>query len=76
MLNSLLQIHLKLLQKKRFKKTAEPTGDLIGNKIVHRITKIQKTTPKNNSEINEEILRERFIPHKIINYLRLEEENY
>ena len=63
MLNNLLQMHLKLLQKKAIQKTAKVTGDLIGNKIADRITKVSETSPKNNSEtIEEEILRERFIP--------------
>ena len=62
-------------------KTAKATGNLIGNNISGRITKLSKTSPKNNSATNEEeILRERFIPkelrHKIINGLRLKEENY
>ena len=57
-------------------KTAEATGDLIGNKIADRITKVSKTSPKNISETNkEEILRERFIPlelrYKIIDDQRL-----
>ena len=54
---------------------------MIGNKIADKITKASKTSPKNNSETNEEeILRERFIPpelrHKVINDLRVKEENY
>ena len=54
---------------------------MIGNKIVDRITKILKTQPNNYSETNgEEILREKFIlpelRHKIIDNLRLKEENY
>ena len=81
-------MHLKLFQK-TIQKTAEATGDLIVNKIADtvaksydgRITKVSKTSPKNNSETNEEeILRERYMPpelrHKIINDLRLKEENY
>ena len=49
--------------------------------MVDRITKVSKTAPKNNSETNEEeIFREIFIPaelgHKIINDLRLKDENY
>ena len=48
MLNSLLQIQLKQY--------------LIGNKIADKITRVSKTSPKNNSETNvEEILRERYI---------------
>ena len=73
-------MHIKLLQNND-SKTAETTGDLIGNKIADRITKISKTSPKNNSETNEEeILRERYISpelrHEIIGDLRLKEENY
>ena len=54
MLNDLLQIYLKLFQKKRFKK--------IGNKIADKIIRRSKTSPNNYSEGNEEeILRERYI---------------
>ena len=38
--------------------TEEATGDLGGNKIADKITRVSKTYPKNNSETNEqEILR-------------------
>ena len=72
---------LKTASKRAIQKATETTGDLIGNKIADRITKVSKTSPKNNSEKNEaEILRERFITpelrHKIINNLRLKAENY
>ena len=72
---------LKTALKRAIQKTPEATGDLIGNKIADSIMKVSKTSPKNNSETSEEdILRERFIPpglrHKIINELRLKEENY
>ena len=77
MLNNLLQIQLKLLHKEWFK-NAEATGDLIGNKLANKITRISETSPKNNSETNEEeTLRERFVPpelgYKIIDDLRLKE---
>ena len=80
MLNNLLQIHLKSLKRSN-SKNRTTTGDFIGNKIADRITKVSKTSPKNTSETKEEeILRERFITprlkHKIINDLRLKEENY
>ena len=39
MLKNLLQMHLKLLQKEQFKKTAEATGDLVRNKIANKITR-------------------------------------
>ena len=45
MLQNLVQI-----QKEQFKKTDEVTGDLIGNKIADKITKISRTLPQNNSE--------------------------
>ena len=31
-------------------KTAEATSDLIGNKIIDRITKVARGSPQNNSE--------------------------
>ena len=50
-------MHLKLIQIAE-KITAEATGDLIGNKIADRNTLVSKTSPKNNSQTNEEeILR-------------------
>ena len=39
MLKNLLHMHLKLLQKEQFKKTAEATGDLVPNKIANKITR-------------------------------------
>ena len=40
MINNLVHIHLKLLQKQQFeKKRKKKTGDLIGNKIAYKITK-------------------------------------
>ena len=41
-------MHLKPIQIKRFTKTAEATGDLIGNKVTDRITKVSNSLPKNN----------------------------
>ena len=66
--------------KRVIQKTAEETGDLTGNKIADKITRVSKTSPKNNSETNEEeILRERYtspeLRQKIIDDLRLKEEN-
>ena len=60
-------------------KTAKATGDLSGNEIANKITKISKTSQQNNSEttINEdgeEISKERYISpeerQKIIDDLR------
>ena len=50
MLNNLLHMHLKLLQKEQSKKTVEETGDLIDNKITDRITKVSRTSAQNISE--------------------------
>ena len=50
----------KLLQKESFKKAAEVTSDLIGNKIADKSTRVSEISPKINSETNEEeILREK-----------------
>ena len=50
-------MHLKLLRKESFK-TAEETGDPIGNKIANKMIRAPKTSSQNNLETNEEILRE------------------
>ena len=56
---------LKTVSKREIQKTAEATGDLIGNKIADKITRISKILPQNNSERDEEeILRERYISPK------------
>ena len=57
---------LKTTSKKVIKKTAEATGDLIGNKVADRITKVSKISQQNNSEIiinehDNEISKERYI---------------
>ena len=41
---------LKTCSKRVIQKAAEVTGDLIGNKIADRITKVSKNLPKNISE--------------------------
>ena len=41
---------IKTVSKRAIQKTAEGTGDLIGNKIAERITKVSKISPQNNSE--------------------------
>ena len=38
MLNNLLEMHLKVLQKRAIHKTGEATSDLIGNNIADEIT--------------------------------------
>ena len=87
MLNNLLQMHLKLLQKsnskkkkKRRRRKTEATADLIGNKIADKITKIAKHLQQNNletitNEHDKEISKEGYISpeerEKIIDDLRL-----
>ena len=46
----------KLLQKEQFKKTAETTGDLIGNKIADKITNLSKksSTESHSKELQNE----------------------
>ena len=61
MLNNLQQMRLKLLQR-----TAEATGDLIGNKVADRITKVSKNSQQNNldavtNDHDKEIPKERYI---------------
>ena len=43
-------------------KAAKVTGDLIGNKLLIKLQESQKTSPHNNLETNEEILREKTYP--------------
>ena len=61
-------MHLNFRQKERFKKQEEATGDLIRNKIADKITTASKTSPKSNSETNEE--------KKIIHISRTKTKNY
>ena len=45
---------IKTASKRAIQKTAEPTGDLIGNKIADKITSVSKK-PSNNNNNNEDI---------------------
>ena len=74
----------KITSKWENQKTAEATGDLIGNKTTDKITKTLRTSPQNNLEtvlneeknivLDREILRERYMSpgkkQKIIDDLR------
>ena len=71
---------LKTSSKGIIQKTAEVTGDLIGNKIADTITKVSKNSQQNNSETvtnehDKEIPKERYISpeerQEIIDELRL-----
>ena len=49
MRNSLLQT----ASKRAIQKTAETIGNIIRNEIIDKITRVSKTSPKNNSQTNE-----------------------
>ena len=59
--------------KKILNETAKATGDLIGNKIADKIT--AKPSKKSHDEVNNEILKERYLSpkerQKIIDELKL-----
>ena len=65
---------LKTTSDKVIKKTAEATGDLIGNIIANTITKVSGSSPQNDSETianehDKEIPKERYIsPEERQNY--------
>ena len=48
---------LKSISQGSIQKTGEATGDLIGNKVADKITRVSKTSLQNNLETNEEIFR-------------------
>ena len=52
-------ITIKTASKRAIQKTAEGTSDLTGNTIADKTTRVSKSYPKKNSELNEKkILRE------------------
>ena len=74
---------MKTASKRAIRKTAEATGDLIGNKIADKITSVSKK-PKNNEDNDEsktgraspkDVTKERYIPpekrQQIIDKFRL-----
>ena len=86
MINNLLKRQLKLKRTKRtIRKIAEASGDLIGNNIADKFTKVSRTLPQNSSDkvkseaenirLDTEIPKERYIfperRQKIIDDLRL-----
>ena len=50
--------------KRAIQKKAEATGDLIGNKIANKITKVSKNAQHSNSESDEEMPKKRYISPK------------
>ena len=68
---------IKTAPKRAIQKTAEATGDLIGNKIADKITSVSKKKPNNNNNEDVELTthKERYISpgerQQIFNELRL-----
>ena len=71
---------LKTYSKQVIQKTAEATGDLIGNQIAERITKVSKNSQQHNPETvtnehDKEIPKEKYVSpeerQEIIDELRL-----
>ena len=54
----------KTASKKAIDKKGQATGDLLGNKIVDKTTRVSKTLPQNDLE-EEEIFRERYISSEL-----------
>ena len=71
---------IKTASKWAIQKIEEATGDLIGNKIADKITRVSEISPKSDSEMNkEEILREKYISPKLgekIDDLRLKDFSF
>ena len=69
--NNPLPMHVKLSQTEQLKKTAQATGDLTGNKVADKITKVSKTLPQSITEtvtneaesigLDREIPKEKYI---------------
>ena len=60
MLNTLQQMHLKILQK-IIQKTAKAAGDLIGTKIGNKIKNVSKNLETVTNENDKEIPKERYM---------------
>ena len=76
---------IKTASKRAIQKTAEATGDLIGNKIADKIISVSKNSNNNNNNNNNEDVKlatykKRYISpeerQKIINELRLVTKKY
>ena len=70
MLKNLQQMRLKLLEKVIKKNILEAIGDLIGNEVAEKITRVSKNLQQNNSEIiiNEHEERKIYISQRKIKY--------
>ena len=75
---------IKTASKRAIQKTAEATGDLIGNKIADKIISVSKNSNNNNNNNDEDVklatYKKRYISpeerQKIINELRLVTKKY
>ena len=69
---------LQTSSKRVIQKKVEATGDLIGNKIADKFTRVSKSSPQNNLETNEEMLEGKYISpelrQKIIDDLKLKKD--
>ena len=61
----------KTASKREVQKTAEATGDLIGNKIADKITSLDKTKSRENEDERQEIYIQPVKRQQIIDDLRL-----
>ena len=61
----------KTASKREVQKTAEATGDLIGNKIADKITSLDKTESRENEDERQEIYIQPVKRQQIIDDLRL-----
>ena len=67
----------KTVSKTAIQKTAESTGDLIGNKTANNFTKLSKSSPQIKSENEKEIPKERYIyPQKKDSKLLINEDDH
>ena len=74
MLNNLLQIHLRLLQKELFKKQQKQLEIFKGNKIADKIANVSRMIPRNSQKVvesetentgfNKEIPKAKYISRK------------
>ena len=82
--NLLIQLKNLLPSKRAIQKTAEVTGDLIGNKIADKITSVSKKKSSNNNDNDDDVKlathKKRYISpeerQQIIDELRLVLKNY
>ena len=71
---------IKTVSKRAIQKTAEATGDLIGNKIADKITSVSKKKSDNDDDVKVATHKKRYISpeerQQVIDELRLVPKNY